>query len=89
MANPLFSSIPLPPLTIESLHDSTNVFALPEYTLQLQVDTLNVLENRVPITDFTPERQAQIEAYYQFSGDLHNVEIPKTFKRTIDTLDLI
>lgn len=69
--------------------DDTNYLVIPEATLQLQVDTLNVLEKRVDITSFTPERQEEIKNYYRFSADRYNSNIPTIAKRTTDTLDIV
>ena len=58
----------LPPLTIESISDYVPpVGSMVEKTLQLQVDVLNVLENRVDISTFSPEYQKKIDNYYRFS----------------------
>jgi hypothetical protein len=61
----------LPPLTIEDLKDSSLV-AIDKKTLQLQVDAINLLENRVDASSFPPEYLRKIENYYRFapvSGD--------------------
>jgi hypothetical protein len=45
-----------------------NPLPISEDTLQLQADTLNVIEGRVDLTAFSPERQEQIKSYYRFSA---------------------
>jgi len=58
----------LPPLTIEDISSYIpSVGSIDKKTLQLQVDALNVLENRVDISTFPPEYQKQIDNYYRFS----------------------
>ena len=90
MANQLFSSDPLPPLTIADLNDDASYLPIPEATLQLQVDTLNVIEGRLPLSSFPPERQEDIKNYYRFSADFQNRRSPqKAAQMTPDTLDLI
>lgn len=89
MANPFFDSIPKTPLTLDDLDDDSNVLPIPQDTLQLQLDTLNVVEDRVPLSNFSAERQQQIMHYYQFSADFQNSKYPKVAKRTFDTLDII
>jgi len=67
-----------------------NVLPISEYTLQLQTDVANVVEGRVPITNFPPERQEQIVNYYRFSADYFNDRMPnQVAKRTTDTLDIV
>jgi len=88
MANPIPDLTP-PPLTIMDLNDGSNVLPIAQYTLQLQVDTLNVVEKRIPLSSFSPERQQQIIDYYRFSSDFTNTKNPNIAKRTSDTLDII
>lgn len=78
----------LQPLTKEDLADYSP-FVIPDDVLQLQVDTLNVLQNLVPIESFTPEYQQKIKDYYRFSGTRMYSDKTIFFKRTPDTLDLI
>ncbi len=90
MANLLENSSQLPPITIDDLKDDSNYLIVPDTTLQLQADTINVLENRVALFSFSPERQQQILDYYRFSADYQNRRGPqKPAKRTFNTLDLI
>lgn len=90
MANPppITSPVP-PPLTIKDLMDDQNYLPIPEDTLQLQVDTLNVYEGRVSIDSFPPERQQQIRAYYQFSATRYNSDTGKVAARVMETLDIL
>ena len=80
---------PKRPYTIADLVDDENYLIIPQETLQLQVDTLNVLEKRVPIDTFSPERQIEIKHYYRFSATRSNSNHPIIAKRTRDTLDII
>lgn len=82
---------PKRPLVIADLMDDSNYFPIPDDTLQLQVDTLNVLEDRVAIETFPPERQELIKNYYRYSADRQNRRSPwhAFAKMTRDTLDLI
>lgn len=89
MANPIIDLSQKPPLTIDDLKDDTNVLPIAEYTYQLQTDTVNVVENRVPLSSFSLERQQQIMAYYQYSAHFTNSNIPNIAKRTPDTLDIV
>jgi len=69
--------------------DDVNYLIIPEATLQLQVDTLNVLEGRVDMSTFSPERQQEISNYYRFSATCQNSDSSKVAKRTHDTLDIV
>jgi len=89
MANPLQNSNQKTPLTIADLDDDQNYLPIPEDTLQLQVDTLNVCEKRVALSSFSEEYQQKIINYYRFSCDRQNTDNPKIAKRTTDTFDLI
>ena len=58
----------LRPLTVEDLKDYSASTTVDPSTLQFQVDVVNVVEGRVPISDFPPDYQQRIENYYRFSG---------------------
>jgi len=78
------------PITVDDLKDDANYLPIPDDILQLQADVVNVIESRVPLSTFSPERQQQITDYYRFSADFQNRRSPqKPAKRTTDTLDLI
>jgi hypothetical protein len=90
MEGQIQDSNPLAPISIADLNDDATYLVIPTDTLQLQADTVNVIENRVPISSFSPERQQQIMDFYRFSADFQNRRSPqKPAKRTVDTLDLI
>ena len=89
MADPIQDSNPNRPYTIADLKDDTNYLPIPTDTLQLQVDCLNVIENRVPIENFTPDYQQQILNYYRFSATRANSNVPTIAKRTTDTFEII
>jgi len=78
-----------PPLTKADLKDDLNYFAIPEDTLQLQVDTLNVYQNLVALDSFPEEYQRRIQDYYRFSATRMNVDTSKPAPMTITTMDLI
>lgn len=88
MANPLPNSI-RQPLTKDDLKDDLAPLAIPDDTIQLQVDTLNVYQGLVQMGSFTEERQIQIRNYYRFSATRMYSDTPKCAPRTIDTLDLL
>jgi hypothetical protein len=50
---------------------------------------LNVVEGRVPITNFDPEYQLLIKNYYRFSATRQNTVGYKPANVTNDTFDLI
>jgi len=77
------------PLTKADLKDDLNYFAIPEDTLQLQVDTLNVYQNLVALDSFPIEYQRKIENYYRFSATRMNTDTSKPAPMTITTMDLI
>ena len=57
--------------------------------LQLQLDTINVIENRVSIDTFTPEYQKRIKDYYRFSASKNYVKYPmypKLIRQTMDNV---
>ena len=81
--------LPLPPLTQNDLNDDMRYLPIPEDELQLQVDTLNVMENRVSIDTFPLEYQNKIKSYYKFSATRQNSNESRVAKRTGDTLDII
>ena len=90
MENCPLSLAPKTPITTADLKDDANYLIIPQDTLQLQADTINMIEGRLPPSSFTPERQQQILNYYRFSADFQNKNSPqKPAKRTNDTLDLI
>ena len=58
--------VKLPPITVEELNtDSLTV--IPRDVLQLQVDTINVVEGRVELSTFPPDYQNKIQNYYRFA----------------------
>ena len=79
----------LQPLTKADLDDDTNYLPIADDTLQLQVDMLNVVEGRVPITNFDAEYQEIIRNYYRFSANRQNTDGYKPANVTKDTLDAI
>jgi hypothetical protein len=57
--------------------------------LQLQTDTINVLEKRIDIQSFPLEYQNKIKNYYRFSGSSYISGDSSMAKMTKDTMDLI
>ena len=88
MAIPILP-LPLPPLTKADLMDDSLPFAVDPVLLQLQVDTLNVLEARVDINTFPPEYQKIMMDYYRFSATKNTTGIEKLAPRTRDTMELL
>jgi hypothetical protein len=80
---------PLPPLTPEDIDYDPFPIAIPPDILQLQADTLNVLEGRVPITSFTSEYQDRIKDYYRYAAVLQTSKSHNIAQRTPDTLDIL
>ena len=89
MADQIPDLNPNRPYTIADLLDDANYLPIPNDILQLQVDCLNVLENRVQIETFEPEYQQQILNYYRFSATRSNSDQYRIAKRTSDTFDII
>lgn len=77
------------PLTKSDLDDDLNYLPIDADTLQLQVDTLNVLEGRVSQDSFSEEYQRKILDYYRFSATKMNTSTSKPAPRTTTTLDLL
>lgn len=77
------------PLTKQDLMDNLNYLPIPEDTLQLQVDTLNVYQGLVPMESFSPDYQEKIKNYYRFSATRMNTDTSKPAPMTITTLDLL
>lgn len=76
------------PIT-KAMFDTPYPFRIPDDTLQLEVDTANVVEGRVDITTFPIEYRQKIEACYRFSATRHMSNDGTIAKMTDDTLDLI
>ena len=61
--------------------------------LQLQADTANVVEGRVPLSDFTPEYGERIKIYYKTYGRRHLIGGMASGGRTSrvmrETLDMV
>ncbi|MFA7219875.1 MAG: hypothetical protein WC119_05175 [Synergistaceae bacterium] len=85
----------LMPLTPEEIGRATNVptntspHCPPPDILQLQTDTINVLEGRVEISSFELSYQERIKDYYRYSGTAYLSKYPVIAKRTTDTLDVV
>lgn len=84
----LFSQLALEPLT-ELPDDLCIPLEVPEDEKQLRVDCVNVLEGRVDISTFEPERQEKIKNYYRFYGTQFSSEIGVNARKTRHTLDIV
>lgn len=80
----LLSMQPLP-----SLAPDPNPFPDPPDIIQLKLDTANVVEGRVPITNFTPKYQTKIRNFYRFSALRYPSDQPLLAKRTRETLEAV
>jgi hypothetical protein len=58
----------LAPLTPEEVSFPNYPITTPPDILQLQADTANVVEGRVPLSDFDPDYQERIKTYYKTYG---------------------
>jgi hypothetical protein len=77
------------PLTKDELDYNPYALEIPEDVLQLQVDTINVLEGRVEITTFPLEYQEKIKNFWRFAATVLNSKSKGIAKMTVNTLDLI
>jgi hypothetical protein len=67
----------------------TGVLPTPPEVLQLQQDTINVLEGVVLISSFPQEYQERIKTYYRFSATRYGSKADFVAKRTLNTQDII
>jgi len=79
----------LPPLTTGDIDYNPFPLEIPADVLLLQADALNVLEGKVSLSSFEPERQKKIKDYYRFSAIFQTSRSHNIAQRTSDTLDLI
>lgn len=77
------------PLTKDELDYNPYPLPIPEDTLQLEVDTINVLEGRVDINTFPPAYQEKIREFWRFSATRLTSKSKGIARMTPDTLDLI
>ena len=77
------------PYTTYDFRNNPFALIIPEDVLQLQVDTANVKENRVPMESFSPERQAEIRQFYKGTAIQQNSKSHNIANMTPDTLDII
>lgn len=61
----------------------------PPDIVQLKLDIINVLEDRVPMSSFTPEYQAKIRNFYRFYGQRSIPSNPLHPRMTRSTLEAI
>jgi len=79
----------LTPYTLEDFSSFGNATPKPDDVLQLDVDTLNVLEKRVPISTFDQEYQQRIKNHYRFSALRYPSKTQIVSRRSKDTLDIV
>ena len=79
----------LSPLTVDQLSYNPYPLEIPEEVLQLETDTINVLEGRVAIGVFAPDYQEKIKNFYRFSATRVTSKMKAIAKMTHSTLDLI
>ena len=90
MGNPqqLYKLQPLPVMGDE-LSSFPSYTEVPPDILQLEADTINVLQGIVALSTFTPYYQNKIKSFYRFSADrfrsYQNINIAKTY----NTQDII
>jgi hypothetical protein len=85
----LLSLLPLPPLDADDLSYNPFSFEIPEDVIDLQKDALNVLEKRVELSSFSPERQIQIRHYYRYSPIAQNSKSNNIARKTRNTLEIV
>jgi hypothetical protein len=61
----------------------------PPDVVQLQLDTLNVLEGKVDINTFSPDYRKRIQDYYRFYGVRYTSKYPFYPKMIRETLDIV
>jgi hypothetical protein len=81
------------PLTPEDVSYPNYPIRTPEDILQLQADTANVVEGRVPLDSFDEDYQKRIKNYYRFYGTRNLVGgmqgTPPVARMMRSTLDLV
>ena len=85
----LIPLLSLPPLTSSDFNFDTDPFPIPPDRIQLEADTINVLEGRVLISTFSPEYQLKIKHFYQFVPMRQGSKNQNIAKRTRETMDLV
>jgi len=84
------SLYPLKPiLTPEDIMYPNYPLPTPKDVLQTQADTANLVEKRVPASDYTPEYLLKLEGYYRFYGTRHSTSELKTIKVIRETLEIV
>jgi len=79
----------MPLITTDDFNFNPFPLPIPPDVLQLQVDTVNVLEGRIAIESFPAEYQSKIINYWRFSAMFQTSKEQNIAKRTTDTLDAI
>ena len=66
-----------------------DILGVPEDVQKLRLDTLSVLEGRVPIESFDPAYQKLMKDYYKYSALRYGSRYGAIAKRTRNTLDAV
>jgi len=86
------SLYPLVPLTPDEVSWPNYPLTTEPDILQLQADTANVVEGRVPISDFDPAYAERIKTYYKTNGRrklIGGMASDSSSRVMRDTLDLV
>jgi hypothetical protein len=62
---------------------------IPDETVQLGTDVINVLEGRVPLSSFNPVYQIKIKNFYRFSATRYTSDVSKRVQRIRETIEII
>ena len=83
-------TMPPPPLTTGQIgRNNEEVPIVPDDTLQLATDAINVVEGRIPLESFPADYQLKIKAFYQFSCTRYTSDQPVIARRIRETLDIV
>lgn len=88
MTSKLYKPLPLETITPADVN-ADSVFQKSDYQLQLEADVVNVMEGRVDIATFNPERQKIIKDYYRFSAREFNKYLSYIPPRIRSTMEII
>jgi len=83
-------NLPFPPFTPEQIgRNDEEVPIVPDDTLQLATDAINVEEGRVQLSSFPADYQEKIKAFYQFSATRYTSDQPVIAKRIRNTMEIV
>jgi hypothetical protein len=84
----LSSLLPLPIMS-KDLNFNPFPLPIPPDVLQLQTDTINVLNGSVALGSFSSDYQEKIRNYWRFSAMFQTSKENNIANRTPDTLDIV